>query len=173
MARRIDESAQSMDDAAEMLAPPPDADARERLSRAGPPCRRSSGPTPDGQVQASETAGVRLHRPEKAVEHRGNLKGFGRIESFNPALPLDRGFAIVTTSGGALVRGPSQLKQVMSTVRPRRRGRCTAGIGQPENGDDSWKRWPGGRRFIENCCQGACVRRQPGNLSPSRWSRMN
>jgi len=143
VARRIDESAQSMDDAAEMLAAAGRRmlDARERLleSRrarlaAGHPARRLMD-----KSRHLETAGVRLSSAGKRLLERpaANLERLRlRIESFNPALPLDRGFAIVTTSGGALVRGPSQLKRGDVVTVRLKKGAVDAQVTsvRPENG---------------------------------------
>lgn len=114
--RRIDESAQSMDDAVGMLAAAGRRmlDDRERLleSRririaAAHPARRLMD-----KARHLETAGRRLSSAARRLLERpaANLERLGlRIESFDPARPLDRGFAIVTTSDGAVVRGPSQV----------------------------------------------------------------
>lgn len=109
--RRLDEAGQALDDAAESLADVARRllDARVRLletrmSRlvAAHPSRRLAD-----KSRHLETAGLRLRasgrrlleRPEARLE-RMRL----RIESYNPATPLERGFAIATRKDGSVVR---------------------------------------------------------------------
>ncbi len=114
--RQLDDSVQSLDDLLSGLARASQrllSAKRERLDvfgarlAAAHPARRLAD-----KRRHLETAGRRLdaagrrllERPEARLEHLRL-----RLESFNPAAPLERGFAMATTADGRLIRNCSDV----------------------------------------------------------------